>query len=130
MNSLEIVKPRRKTAKAIIGTYAISMLSMFGAIASVLTVNLELAALCVLSFGISGLVCFICCIIGFVILYKNEEGVCASSWIATLVATAILPVQPESVGFDLSTLAALGFMGCTIWGVIKLWQIGGQAPKS
>ena len=121
-----INKPRRKTAKLIIASYALVLITLIAAVVSALSLNIELAAVCILAFGLSSLVCFIACVIGFIILFTNNEGTCASAWVASLVATAILPVQPESVGFDLSTVAALGFLGCTIWGVNRLWFIGGQ----
>ena len=120
-------KPKRKTAKTIIATYALTMIFLVASVASALTLNIELAAVCMLGFGVSSLACFIACVIGFIILYQKNEGLCATSWIISLVATACVPIQPDALAVNLSTLCGCAFLGCTIWGIVKLWAIGGTA---
>ena len=121
-------KTRRKAVKTIIATWAITVISMILGVASLLASNLSLFATSIAVFGISSIVCFIASIIGLVILYKNNEGKCATVWLATGIITMVVPVSPENLtALNLNMVVALANIGATIWAIIKLWEIGGSA---
>lgn len=121
-------KPKRKTVKTIIVTWAVNLAALATMILSMVTTNAPLLLSSMAVFGFSSLVCFIASIVGLVILYKKKEGKVATVWLATVVLAAVMPISAESLTVvNANTLVGLANLGATIWGIVKLWEIGGRA---
>ena len=97
-------------------------------ILSMVTTNAPLLLSSMAVFGFSSLVCFIAGIVGLVILYKKKEGKVATVWLTTIVLAAVMPMSAESLtAINANTLVGLANLGATVWGIVKLWEIGGRA---
>ena len=121
-------KPKRKTVKTIIVTWALNLAALAAMVVSVVTTNAPLLLSSMAVFGFSSLVCFIAGIVGLVILYKKKEGKVATVWLTTIVLAAVMPMSAESLtAINANTLVGLANFGATIWGIVKLWEIGGRA---
>lgn len=120
-------KPKRKTVKTIIATWVLNLAALAALVVSVLTTNTSLLISSMAVFGFSSLVCFVASIIGLVILYKKNEAKVATVWLATVVLASVMPVSPESLtAINANTVVGLANLGATIWGIVKLWEIGGR----
>lgn len=121
-------KTKRKAVKTIIATWVLTLLSMVVGVVALLSSNLGLFATAIGVFGISSIVCFIASVIGLIILYKNNEAMCATFWLTTIIIATVVPVSPENLmAFNLNMVVALANLGATIWGIVKLWDIGGRS---
>ena len=119
-------KPKRKAVITIITSYALYLASLIGLVASAFTFNIELAVACFSALMLTRFICFVASVIGMVILYKNHEGMCASVWIGTIIASIFVPVSPENIGLNLSMGVTICAFASTIWAIVKLWEIGGS----
>ena len=119
--------PKRKTVKTIIVTWVLNLAAIATMILSMVTTNAPLLLSSMAVFGFSSLVCFIAGIVGLVILYKNKEALVATVWLATVVLAAVMPMSAEGItSINVNTLFGLANFGATIWGIVKLWEIGGR----
>ena len=121
-------KPKRKTVKTIIVTWVLNLAALAAIMVSVVTANATLLLSSMAVFGFSSLASFIAGIIGLVILYKKKEALVATVWLTTVVLAAVMPMSAEGItSINVNTLFGLANFGATIWGIVKLWEIGGRA---
>ena len=120
-------KPKRKTVKTIIVTWILNLAALAAIMVSVVTTNAPLLLSSMAVFGFSSLASFIAGIVGLVILYKKKEALVATVWLTTVVLAAVMPMSAEGItSINVNTLVGLANFGATIWGIVKLWEIGGR----